>query len=184
MLPRLTAARRSPLAARPRFAEPATDDEITAMLDALEPFHVAGRHHVHVRGHRTRIDHLLVAPSGVYVVDTRTWPARAELRTRGGVLRSKERLYTGTRDRTRAVDALGKKVVAVRHALGAHMVPVHGVLCLLGSDWPLLARAIEIHGVTVVWPKELERRAKQLGKLDAAAIATVAAHLFASVRPR
>ena len=38
-------------------------------------------------------------------------------------------------------------------------------LCFVDGDWPLLAKPIEIRGVTVMWPKELERRAEQLGKL-------------------
>ena len=63
-----------------------------------------------------------------------------------------------------------KKSVDVRRALGCALVPVHAVLCVVDGDWPLFPKPIEIHGVTVLWPKELERRVAQLGKLEPAVI--------------
>jgi Nuclease-related domain len=180
----LVAARAVRHAARPREREAQGEVEITAMLDQLAEYNVVARHHVRLRRTRTKLDHLLIAPSGVYVVETKSWLERVELREGGSALRPKERLIVGTRDRTRRADALVKKVVDVRRALGAHMMPVHAVLCVVNGDWPLFPKPIDIHGVTVLWPKELERRVAQLGKLDHSTIDAAAAHLQRALFPR
>ena len=36
-------------------------------------------------------------------------------------------------------------------------IPVHPVLCFVGSDWDLLAGPIEISGVSVTTPRRLKR---------------------------
>jgi hypothetical protein len=175
----LTTARATPHPGRPRMRD-AQDEAIAQMLDGLAEYHVVARHQVRLRRTRTKLDHLLVAPSGVYVVATEVWPARVERRDTGSALRPKSRLFVGDRDRTRRADALVKHVVAVRRALGAHLVPVHAVICVVDGDWPLFPKAIEIHGVTVLWPKELERRVVQLGKLEPEAIADIDRRLTAT----
>ncbi len=37
-------------------------------------------------------------------------------------------------------------------AAGRRRPPVHGVLCFVGAEWPVLARTFVIKGVTVAWP--------------------------------
>jgi hypothetical protein len=176
----LTTARATPHAARPRTRDAQGAAEIALMLDGLAEYHVVARHQVRLRRTRTKLDHLVVAPSGVYVVATEAWPARVERRDTGSALRPKSRLFVGDRDRTRRADALVKHVVAVRRALGAHLVPVHAVICVVDADWPLFPEAIEIHGVTVLWPKELERCVVQLGKLEPEAVGDIDRRLTAA----
>ncbi len=53
------------------------------MLDGLAEYHVVARHQVRLRRTRTKLDHLLIAPSGVYVVATEAWTDRVELRDTG-----------------------------------------------------------------------------------------------------
>ena len=128
---------------------------------------------------------MVVAPSGVYVVDTRMWTGRVELRHGSNLLRRNDRLVVAGRDRTRLADrARRRSRCGVRRALGGLVVPVHAVLCFVDGDWPLWAKPIELRGATVMWPKELERRAKQLGKLDGAAIRDIAARLQHALPPR
>ena len=176
----LTTARATPHWARPRIREAPGENEIAVMLDRLAEYHVVARHQVRLRRTRTKLDHLLIAPSGVYVVATEAWAERVERRDTGSALRPKSRLFVGDRDRTRRADALVKHVVEVRRALGAQLVPVHAVVCVVDGDWPLFPKAIEIHGVTVLWPKELERRVVQLGKLGPEAIDDIDRRLTAA----
>jgi hypothetical protein len=181
---RLVTARDARQAARPREREIQGDAELTELLDRLAEYHVVARHHLRLRRSRTKLDHLLIAPSGVYVVDSKAWFERVEIRETGSALRPKPRLFAGDRDRTRRADAVMKKTVDVRRALGAHMVPVHAVLCVVDGDWPLFPKPIEINGVTVLWPKELERRVAQLGKLEPDVIAAIAGQLQRDLRTR
>ena len=158
--------------------------QVAELLDGLAEFGVVTLHHRRVKRSRSTINHVVVAPSGVYVVDTRMWTGRVELRHGSNLLRRNDRLVVAGRDRTRLADRLTKKSVGVRRALGGLVVPVHAVLCFVDGDWPLWAKPIELRGATVMWPKELERRAKQLGKLDGAAIRDIAARLQHSLPPR
>ena len=44
--------------------------QVAVLLDRLAEFDVVALHHCRIRRSRSTIDHLVVAPSGVYVVDT------------------------------------------------------------------------------------------------------------------
>jgi hypothetical protein len=157
---------------------------ITSMLDALTQYGVVAWHGVRLRGTRRRLDHLVVAPAGVFLVFERRWRGRVELRSGGKAWRSKNRLVVGAHDRTRAARTRVRDVVHVREALGPHMVPVQALICVVDGDWPLWPKPLEVDGVGVVWPKELERRVCTLGKLDADAIGELAAHLEARLARR
>src|SRR5262249_53224471 len=109
---------------------------------------------------------------------------RVEVHERGGWMQRSERLMVGSHDRTRLADAVVKKASTLRGALRGFQIPVHPVLCFTHGDWPLWARPIEIRGATVMWPKELARRAKQLGRMRAPGLAALAAALEASIPNR
>jgi hypothetical protein len=161
-----------------------TDDDVGSMLDRLAPYGVIALHGRRVRRSRRAIDHVAIGPSGVYVVDTAMWGGRVELHEGASGLKPKDRLLVAGHDRTRLAAALVKKVAAVRRALGDPPLPVHGVLCFIDGDWPLWAKPIEMRGVTVMWPKELERRVARLGRASPDAIAAVGRQLSDVTRPR
>lgn len=120
------------------------------------------------------IDHLVVCPTGVYVVDAKRYRnQRPGLRVDGGLLRPRqEYLYVGGRDRTKLVEGMHKQLRLVRAALANQPdVPVRGVLCFLDADWPLIGGSFAIGGVDVVWPKRLRVMLAEPGELDADQIA-------------
>src|SRR4051794_39616386 len=51
-----------------------------------------------VPGTRGNIDHIVVAPAGVFVVDAKNYRGRIDIRDRGWFLRPDHRLYVGRRD--------------------------------------------------------------------------------------
>ena len=113
-----------------------------------------------IPGTRANIDHIVVAPSGVWVVDAKRYKnKRPELRVEGGIIRPRvESLRIGGRDRTSLVAGLGKQVALMRAALDGTGVPVHGALCFLEADWPLIGGSFTIDGHHVLWPKLLVKR--------------------------
>ena len=120
------------------------------------------------------IDHLVVCPSGVFVVDAKRYRnARPELRVEGGLLRPRtELLYVGGRDRTALVDGMRKQVALVRAALADQPeVPVQGMLCFVDADWPVFVGSFTIHDVAVVWPKKLKATLTEPGPLGPEQIA-------------
>ena len=63
---------------------------------------------------------------------------RPHLKVEGGLLRPRvEKLIVGTRDCTRLVDGVINQGAVVRDHL-PESVPVHGVLCFVEADWPLI----------------------------------------------
>lgn len=125
---------------------------------------------------RANIDHLVVCPSGVFVIDAKRYRnARPQLRVEGGILRPRRALlYVGGRDRTQLVDGMDKQLGLVRTALADQPdVPVRGVLCFIEADWPLIGGAFSVRGIDVLWPRKLPPLLTQPGFLDADRIAAL-----------
>ena len=119
---------------------------------------------------KANIDHLVVCPTGVFVVDAKRYRnSRPELRVEGGLIRPRvELLYVGGRDRTALVAGMHKQVTLVRAALADRPeVPVRGVLCFIDADWPLIGGSFTVNDVAVVWPKKLKALLTEPGALTA-----------------
>lgn len=102
------------------------------------------------------IDRIVVAPSGVWIIDANEYSGKIEHRDTGSPFMTDYRLFVGGRDQTRRVTGLLKQRDIVtetfRHFL---MVPVHCILTFTNGDWPLLRRP-QIYGdVMVCWPERL-----------------------------
>jgi Nuclease-related domain len=112
-----------------------------------------------IPGTKANIDHLVVCPAGVFVVDAKRYRnSRPVLRIEGGLFRPRtELLYVAGRDRTSLVEGMHKQVALVRAALvDQPEVPVRGVLCFVDADWPLIGGAFTVNDVDVLWPKKLK----------------------------
>ena len=132
-------------------------------------------------GPRANIDHLVVAPSGVWVVDAKKYHGAVQARDVGRWLRRDVRLYVGRRDRSGAIDGVQRQCQQVEAALlddfGAYAPATRGAICLVGSEWPWLARPLRIGGVVVTWPRRLGRLVREPGPLDHGRIQRVAGAL-------
>lgn len=112
-------------------------------------------HDRRIPGTRANIDHIVVVPSGIYVIDSKKYNGRPNLRVEGGILRPRvEKVVVGGRDRTSLVDGVLKQVDVVREVVDG-VAPVLGVLCFIEADWPLIGGAFTTRGVDVLWPKKL-----------------------------
>src|SRR4029077_16521304 len=100
---------------------------------------------LHDRGvHRTRgnIDHIIVGPAGVFVVDAKRYEGLIRIRDRGGLFKRDERLYVGSRDCSHLATNMEGQVAAVRAVLVSAgvdlaVVPVTPVLCFVDGEWPI-----------------------------------------------
>jgi hypothetical protein len=140
-------------------------------------------HDRRIPGTRANIDHLAVARTGVYVIDAKKCRGRTQLRVEGGILRPRtERIFVGTRDCTKLVDGVLKQMDVVRGLMGED-VPLHGVLCFVEADWPLIGGAFTSRGVDALWPKRLYPKLAAEGPLGFEAIATMHRTLAAALPP-
>lgn len=120
---------------------------------------------------RANIDHIAVAPTGVWVIDTKHYrDKRIELRGR----RQARALWVGGRDRTPLVESVRRQADAIASLLGD--VPTVPAICFVRATWPL-AGALRVGTVEVVSPSALRSRLGQRGSLTGATIAAVAARL-------
>ena len=145
-----------------------------ARLDGIASDSIRVLHDRRIRGSRANIDHLVVTPSGVWVIDTKKYSGSPSLRVEGGILRPRvEKLVVGGRDKSRLVDGVLRQVECVREEV--REVPVRGILCFVDSEWPLLAGSFRVNGVEVLWPRKL------VGRLTAAGPAVVDVDAVAGV---
>jgi hypothetical protein len=107
---------------------------------------------------RGSIDHIVIAPSGIWLVDANDNAGRVRRRNVGGWVSSGERLFIGNHNRTKLVESMAWQVVAVQAQLdhvGLGEVPVRPVLCLTTALWGRFARPFQVDGVLVTWPAAL-----------------------------
>src|SRR6266852_4043693 len=91
-----------------RLAEALADvPELKALHDRRVP---------HTRGN---IDHILIAPAGVFVVDAKLYRGLIEVRDVGGIFKSDKRLFVGSRDCSHVAQNMGWQVEAVVQAIAA-----------------------------------------------------------------
>lgn len=130
------------------------------LAEALDGFSVL--HDRRVPGTKGNIDHIVVAPAGVFVVDAKHYEGRIEIRNHGWFLRPDERLYVGRRDCSALADNMGWQVAAVEKALQAAGVeslpPITPVLCFIDGDWPLISPPDVFRGVRLESTRSLRKR--------------------------
>jgi hypothetical protein len=111
-----------------------------------------------IPGAKAVLNHIVVAPSGVWVVEAKDCDGRVERRDVGGWFKVDERLYVGGKDRSHLVDGLDRHVIGVENLLaqaGLSSVPVHAALCFVSSEWGWFAKPFSLGGVWVTWPERL-----------------------------
>jgi hypothetical protein len=133
---------------------------------------VVALHDRRVPGTRGNIDHLLVAPAGLFVVDAKHYKGSLRIRDKGGLFHTDNRLYVGGRDCSHLADNMAWQVAAVETLLTSVEItmPVTPVLCFIDVDWPLLGSPGSFRGVRLESPKSLRRLITATPALDAAAI--------------
>lgn len=140
---------------RGAVGEELTARRLTDLSDAFRALHDRG-----IQGTRANIDHIVIGPTGVWVIDAKRYVGkRPALRVEGGIIRPRvESLRIGGRDGTKLIRGVQSQVERVTAALGEAAPPVTGVLCFLEADWPLIGGSFSVDGVHVLCPRLLIQR--------------------------
>ncbi len=158
------------LAVEKRWATGAQGEAILAESLAKRCPEVPVLHDRRMPHSRANIDHIAVAASGVYVIDTKRYRGKIEVRQ---PLFGAPKLKIAGRDQTKLVDGLAKQVTVVQAVLEDAVpgVPVHGCLCFVApegfmadSGLPVL-RTLRINGYPLYYPRRLARRLNRSGPL-------------------
>lgn len=144
-----------------RLAKPASDGSIVVLHDRR------------VFGSKANIDHIVVGPAGVYVVDTKRYlNKKIETRSDGSLFSTKPpRLFVDGRDQTKLVEGMAWQVSAVRAAVDAlgtgTPIPTMPVLCFVDGEWELFSGPFRIGDVHVTGPRGLVKHTTRPGEFDA-----------------
>jgi hypothetical protein len=138
------------------------EEVFAASLDRLTDTGLYFLHDRRIPPTKANIDHIVIAPTGVYVIDAKNYTGRAQLRVEGGIFSPRvEKLMVGRRNCTKLVDGVHKQVDRVSEVLArddiGQDVPVRGMLCFVEGDWPLLGGSFTVEGLEVLWPKKARK---------------------------
>jgi hypothetical protein len=115
-----------------------------------------------VPGSRANIDHLAVAPSGVWIIDAKHYSGKLEVRNNnhgGG------RLFVNGWDHSEDIEGFEWQERAVTDCLRGLPVPIHRALCFVEVEWPLFSKPYQLNGVWIIWAKELAKKIAAPGPL-------------------
>lgn len=148
------------------------EQELAEALVGLEDVRML--HDRRVSGTRGNIDHIVVAPAGIFVVDAKRFQGTIRIRDVGGWFRRQERLYVGRRDCSHLAENMAWQVDAVQRALRAVMddplPPITPVLCFVKGDWPLLSPPSSFGGVRLESTRSIAKLVRSAQTLDASEI--------------
>jgi hypothetical protein len=147
------------------------EEQLAASLARRCP-NVLVLHDRRMPGSRANIDHLAVAPSGVYVIDAKR--LKGEIEVRKAVF-GKQQLIVRGRDKTKLVDGLERQVEAVRAGLTLieKEVPVQACFCFIkpadhaGPSGIPRVRTLKIKDFELLYPRRLAKRLNRPGQLSA-----------------
>jgi hypothetical protein len=158
-------------------------------LDALvETGRVEALHDRARPGSRANLDHLVVGPSGVFVIDAKRYRGKVERRRVGTRLRAApDRLFVDGRDRSHLLAAVERQAEDVAGALlhlhAAPALAVLPVLCFLDADRPAMGTAGLFGRVHVTGPRGLERLVCREGPVGHSQRLSLARRLSAAFPP-
>jgi Nuclease-related domain len=152
------------------------EEKLAAALEGIEGLRVL--HDRRARRSSANIDHILIAPGGIFVVDAKNLRGKIEIRNGGGFFRTDHRLYVGRRDCSALATGLGWQVDAVTTALVAADVDplprVTPVLCFIDGEWPLFGAPNEFAGVRLEGTASIRKLLAASAALDQASIERLA----------
>jgi hypothetical protein len=150
-----------------------------ARLDELRSESIHVLHDRRIPGSQANIDHIVVAPSGVYVIDTKRYQGKVERRDVGGLFKTEFRLFVHNRDRSALIAGMTRQIDAVRNVVGPEprLVPV---LCFVDAASQPFAKPFTIDGVTVSRPRTLCKQLRAVGELGPS-VPVLAARLDAAL---
>lgn len=132
------------------------------------------------------IDHVVIGPTGIWVVVARSCSGTVECRDRDSWTGADDRLYVGGRNRTNLIVEATKQIAAVRRALdpaGHGGAPVNGVVCFTNAGWPPLSKTFQLDGVWVTDVKSMTRLVLSAQSFSDAAIDTAGTALRNQLPP-
>jgi len=136
---------------------------------------------------RSNIDHVVVASSGVWIIDSKKWRGKVEYKSSSG---SDWRLLINGADHTDEVDKVFAQVIPIAQTLGDRSIPIKPALCFIDADWrdsiilrDLFKKPYVHDRVVISPPRLLVKMIQKAGPLDEESIQRVGRLLNDRLKP-
>lgn len=152
------------------------EEHVAKLLAKYLDDNVVVLHDRRVRRSRANIDHIAIAPSGVWVIDSKRYKGKVAVST---PLFGTAKLTIAGRDKTKLIVGLAKQVALVEGAVRAATeadVALHGALCFVDADLPILGKRT-FRGFPLLCPRPLAKRINRDGPLGTEHVLALAAEL-------
>lgn len=138
----------------------------------------------------SNIDHVVVAPSGVWIIDSKKWHGKIEYKA-STATSGDWRLFVNGHDRTDEVDKIYALVIPVAQVIGDRSIPINAALCFIDGDWKasillrdLFKKPYKHDRVLISPPRLLVKMIKQEGRgLDDQTVLRIGNLLNQRLRP-
>lgn len=135
-------------------------------------------HDRRVPGSRANIDHIVVAHSGIWVIDAKRYQKkRVEVRVR----QMRPALVVGGCGQQKLVASVTSQAAVVRDILGGAF-SVRPTLCFVGAFWGLFNTLLDVDGVLVCPPDRLEKALLRPGPITDEGVNDLGRSLSRSLR--
>jgi len=124
---------------------------------------------------RVNIDHIAVARSGIWVIDSERYTGKVAI---SKPLFGQVKLTIAGRDKTKLVESLTKQLALAEAVMPdiAPGVPVRGALCFVEADLPVLGR-LTFNGYPLLSTKSLAKRINANGPVTEEDVPVIAAQI-------
>lgn len=136
------------------------------------------------------IDHVVISPTGVWIIDSKHWKGLIQVKTTGGFLSATQKLFVDGRDESALTEKIYSQVIPIANVLGDRSIPIHPALIFIDGDWGagitlrvLQHRPYEMLGVMVGWPKAVIAKISESGPLPQEEVVRIATLLDRSLPP-
>ena len=136
------------------------------------------------------IDHVVVASSGVWIIDSKLWKGLIQVKNVGGLLNPTQKLLVDSRDESACTEKIYSQVIPIANILNDPGIPIRPALVFVDGNWGagvtlrvLRQRPYEILGVMISWPRAVIARIAENGPLTPQAVAEIAKMLDEALPP-
>lgn len=162
------------------------EEKLAEALAGIEGLQVL--HDRRVRSTRGNIDHIVIAPAGVFVVDAKAYEGLIEIRNYGWFWKPDWRLTVGRRDKSKLARDMAWQVEAVTSAIRDGGIdplpPITPVLCFVDGRWPRFRPPDEFEGVLLESERSIVGVLTRSDALDAPSIERLTAILAKAFPPK
>lgn len=139
---------------------------------------------------KSNIDHVVIAPSGVWIIDSKKWKGKIEYKA-DSFTSVTMHLYVDGKDRTSAIEAIYGLVIPVAQIIDDRSIPIHPALVFIEGNWSYRSfpglpfnKPRQHEGVWITPPKMLADKINEPGRLSAETVRQLAKKLDEALKPR